>query len=255
MAAIGLGSILDRDPRWNQETQDGAAKWLSRARADVLRFMSGAAGEDVEIPDFDYDQVADYLDADDDAVQARDEAIRAALPDDIQEDVIGAASRLLDAIRQVFPRSIRATSVNKTPQPPGPMALEKFRVQWEVATDPMRVLRQLVEGSLSPDAVDAFQAMWPELYKAVAGPGGVVDDSIATMKSRRGEGWNIDDDRDATLKTLLGLNVLNPLLASSLSAPEVRQQQPAETRGAKPVDLKDVQAAETLPGQKPIGAA
>ena len=254
LASIGLGAILDNDPRWNQETAEGAVKWLQRARALVLRFMSGVTEEAAEVPDFNWATVADHLDADDDAVAARDEAIRAALPDDIQEDVIGAASRILMAIQQVFPRSIRKTSVNVTPQEPGPMALEKFRVQWEIATDPMRALHQLVEGSLSLDAVDAFRMLWPELYKAVAGEGGAVDDAIATMKSRRGENWNVDDDRDASLKTLLGIDVLNPLLTTSLSAPEVRQQQPNET-GAKAVNLGDVKAAEVLPGQRPIGPA
>jgi hypothetical protein len=111
----------------------------------------------------------------------------------------------------------------------------------------MHALRAMAEGSLDMVMVAALEAAYPAIYEAVATPGGLIDDAIASLKSRRGEKWDVTDDQDRQVKILIGADPIDFDLANEYAAlsPAVAPPQP------RPMGKRTVQPTdELLPGQK-----
>ncbi len=253
LASIGLTPILEATPQYNAAAVNKAAKFLPDARADVLRFMGGDK-DSVEKPAaFNYDKVRKLLDESDPVQQV--DALKAALPDDIEMDVTALVTKIVEQLRSMLPRRIEQSSVRVNVTSPGPISLNRFRRGWAVANDPETVLRNLLQGTLTTDEVKTFEALFPAIYETVAGPGGTVDDCIATMKARRGDKWDLNEADDRLLKTLLGQSWLNKGLVHDLEAASAAAQQQAEPNGQPPQNAANARLsdAEQLPGSKPIG--
>lgn len=248
VAALGLARILKGNPSFTMEAQEQSITFPKRAKALLLKAIARTApeGEDTEEPPFDYDEAKKLLDADDTELEKRHDALYAALPDDIQDDVQGAATRAINYLQSVIPRQLTKTSARLGVSPPEPFALDRFARQWKVAMDPMWALREMASGSLDMVMVAALEAAYPEIYELVTGEGGLLDESIAAMKARRGDSWDVTDDQDRQVKILLGMDPIDMDLARDFAAlppivpaPQARQK----SNPARPVD-------ELLPGQK-----
>lgn len=255
VAVIGLDRIMAGSPSWSLEKQADAEAFPKRARALLLKALGRTAPEaDDDAPAFDYDEAKRLLEADDDAIERRADALFATLPDDVQDDVLAAASKAIEHLQGILPRRVTKTTARVDVSPPEPFELDRFARAWRVAVDPMSALRAMAEGGLDMVSVEALAAAYPEIYKLVSGRaapgeeggGGLLDDVIATMKGRRGDRWDISDDQDRQVKILLGEEPIDLDLANEFAAmtPITPAQQPRQrSKPTAPID-------ELLPGQK-----
>jgi len=247
VASIGLGPILRSKPRIGIGQGQDAASWLPRARAQLLRFLGGGSDGAGEQPAFDYKDVSELLEADEDDVQARSDALYTILPPEMVDDVVASATRAVNYLQQSIPKRVWRTAVNAHVDPPGPIDMDRFRRRWLVAADPAVVLRDLLSGRIDPVMVDALAEMYPEIYKGLQA---VTDEAIATMKSRRGEKWDLNATRDRDLRTLLRAPAVNLGIVEALSQVQAPMEQ--EQAGVPPPKAVNSRLtdAEKLPGQK-----
>lgn len=247
LAAIGLPGVLKSRPRFGQEQQADAAALPMRIRRDLLRFMSGAADPVSKLPEFDYDEVRDLLDAGDETNTERTHALYQLLPPDLAEEVEADAARIVGALQGVLPRQVYKSVAKVHSDPPEPYALGRFRRAWEVAKDPRSVLRDLLEDQIGPGDVEALKLFWPEIYSMLMAQ---VDEAISTMKSRRGENWDLGAGHDRALKALIGAPTIDMTMAqdyAKYAAP--LSLLPPPRSAAQAVKTGDLKEAEQLPGQ------
>jgi len=246
VASLGLDAILRGDPSWSLERQNDAVSFPKRARALLLKALAVREPEpsDEDDPPFDYDEVSKLLR---DVGEAQNEALFDALPDDIQDDVLLAATRAIEHLQATLPRRVTKTTARELIEPPEPFELDRFARAWRVAVDPMWALRMMTVGGLDMVMVGALEAMYPELYKLIATPSGLLDDAIATMKARKGDKWDVTDDQDRQVKILIGEEPIDLGLANDFAALAPPAPAPAgKPRGNKAIAPTD----ELLPGQK-----
>jgi len=253
LTSVGLSPILEAKPKYTAGAVNKADRFLPRTRADLLRFMSGDKDKVEQVPAFKYDDVRKLLDESDPVQQV--DALKAAFPDDVEGDVTALTTKVVEQLRAMLPRRIEKSSVRVHVTSPGPISLNRFRRGWDVANDPEIVLRNLLQGTLTSDEVQSLEALYPNLAESINGPGGLVDDCIATMKQRRGEKWDLNEADDRMLKILLGQPRLNVALAKDLEQASATAQQQATPNGQPPQNAANarITEAEQLPGQKAIG--
>jgi hypothetical protein len=244
LAAVGLDQVLDGRPTYNQEQQADAAKFAQRVRALLLKFMGGATSPVSDLPDFDYERVSKLLNADDDANTERTAKLHQLLPPEMSDEVLATASRIVGMLEENFPRRVWKTSARVHTDPPEPFQLGRFQRRWAVACDPMIVLRDLIEGQLDLDEVQALADFYPDLYQAVLDQ---VDDAIATMKARRGDKWDLDAKQDRAIKTLVQAPTFDPALAADYVQLAQTKTAPQPRATSKVVKLDN---SEQLPGQR-----
>lgn len=243
LAAIGIDSILRGEPTLNKEQQNDAKALPARIRALLLRFLSGATTKESEFPEFDYDAIKPLLEG---QGEAQAHALDATDPD---PEVHADATRAIDYLQKSLPRRVTKTTVKQTILPPEPFEMGRFRRKWMVACRPLDVLDDLCDGSIDTGMVAALRAMFPEIYRSIAMPGGAVDNAIATMKTRRGDDFDITGDRDALLRVLLQADGgVDMDLANDYARVAAQVPAPEPTNKPKPKEL-NIKSGEALPGQ------
>jgi len=248
VGVLGLDRIMRGNASFTLQAQEDAVSFPKRARALLLRALAAREAEPPEEPDFDYEEARKLLEADDDAVEARHNALYAELPDDIQDDVEAAATHVIGYLQAQLPRKVIRTTAREEIAPPEPFALDRFARQWRVAVDPMSALRAMAEGSLDMVMVAALEEAYPEIYKLVATPGGLLDDALAAMKMRRGDRWDVDDDVDRQVKILIGADPIDFELANDMAAARPTVPAPQPRAKSRPGSAGAID--ELLPGQK-----
>jgi hypothetical protein len=254
LAAIGVEPILEGKPRFNQEQQNDARALADRMRALVLRFLSGAEDEPADLPAFDYKTTADLLD---NVGEEQTHGLVTLLPEPLADEVEADATRLIHYLQGALPRSVRKSMVKATNDPPEPFELGRFRRKWAIANDPTIVLRDLLSASIDSAGVQALAQMFPATYQALTGPGGIVDEAIATMKSRRGDRWDLSISRDRLLRVLMqtedaDLDLATDFARAAAAGAGTAEPQPVGggKSPSKPKDVKIDSESEQLPGQK-----
>ncbi len=253
LASVGIEPILQAKPNLNATAIADADKFVPRARAMLLKFLGGSK-DDVETPKaFDYKAVAKLLDESDQDQQVA--ALNAAFPDDVQDNVMAMATKAAEQLRGKLPRSTYRTTVNVSSNQPPPVALAKFRRAWDVMNDPATLFRNMLQRTVTQDEVEAFEAAYPALYATLLAPGGILDEAIATMKDRRGDKWDIDDESDKIVRTVTGQERFKADLARDMAAAISNAKQQATPEGQAKNNAAAVRMtqAEELPGQRPIG--
>jgi hypothetical protein len=253
VAVIGIDKILAAKPTLNIEQLDQAKDMPRKTRAVLLRFLSSSEpGEVPDEPPFDYDTVSQQLlNVGEAQTTALYEALRGRLHDDDAQEVVNAATRVILALKASIPRRVYKSVVNESVMPPEPYALGRWQRQWTVAVRPQIVLDGLLADTIDAGMVSTLQQTFPELYKMTLAQ---LDDAIATMKTRRGDKWDVPESKNRDLKILLGVPYLNFDLAAAYAAvpdPTAEQQKQG---GPPPIPLSqakpdDKQSPEELPGQ------
>lgn len=247
VAVLGLDAILRGTPSWTVGRQEDAASFEKRARALILKALVNTepgTGDDEDA--FDYDEASELLQ---NVGEEQNEALFSALPDDIQDDVSNAATRAIEHLQAIQPRRVTKTTAREVVEPPEPYELDRFARAWRVGVDPMSALRNMSVGALDMVQVDALEAMYPEIYKRVAREGGLLDDAIATMKTRRGDKWDVTDGQDRQVKILIGADPIDFDLANDFAElGQIAQPPPPKKPTGGSGDIKPTD--ELLPSQK-----
>jgi hypothetical protein len=245
LIAIGLGDILAGTPRFGVGVQEEAAKMPARVRADLLSFLNGGEGETSDV-EFDWKDALDQL-TNEDTAQRNLEALYAKLPPEVADEINAAATPVVMALQGLLPRRVSRSTVKLSIEEPAPEALFRFKRQWTGAVDPRSILRDPM--SADPTTVAAVAQFYPDFYQSILT---AIDEAIATMRTRRGEAWDLDHARDRALRVLLGAPAVNLELASDFASVQVQQQapQPRKATAAAARQEKQTTEAEQLPSQR-----
>lgn len=211
-AAVGLGPILAARPTLHKYQLRAAANLPREMRRRILSFVaSDKFAEAHDVPDFDYAETLQTVSAGklDDA-QAR--ALLAVVPD-FADDFAVQANRIFAWANPLLPRDSRPAVIGARPMEPDPHSTADFRRVWQVALDPMSVLDDLADGSLSDDQVAALMLVWPAIYGELRM---AITEEMATMEGRKGKNWEPAPQKAALLSMLMGTQSNDADLAATI---------------------------------------
>jgi hypothetical protein len=211
LAGVGIVPILQGKPKLPAHPPN----LPKEIRALVLKFLASPAPARLEdLPPFDWDEVHALLDraASEEGTKANVDALHAAIPGELGDGVEHTATAIISALQEAFPA---ATSVREdivgTIVTPGPeMAVARFARMWSVALDPLIPLRDLCQGSITTDMVQAMTLFWPALYEMAKTE---VAMQVAEMRTKRPK-WEPEPRRARLLKMLMGQPYVNVELAA-----------------------------------------
>jgi hypothetical protein len=255
LAALGLARILDGTAKlWKYRLQDAAAL-PQRIRTRVLKFMASDKLRDaVDLPAFDYADVLKRFQEGQTDEQAA--ALLAAVPDpDLATEMAARANVMLGKLEAALPRPTRGDEFGAGEVDPDPGTLADFRRVWQVACDPMAVLDDLEDGSLSPDQVIALAELYPAIYQEMRL---ATKDALATMQARRGPKWEMPTRKAQLLGVLMQQDATDPEMAAAVQQIYAQDAQQQAAQAPKPGRARSGGAdvgSELTPGQKQAGAA
>jgi hypothetical protein len=183
LAALGLLNVLNAEPEWTATARHVAANIPKSIKDSISKLMTGAdRPEASDNPKYDHDKVGKLLAAGPQEKQAL--ALHKAIPD--QTLALGVAATVTRQVHQLQPQYPRPTRLSAVaglqPAPSTPASERSFARIWNVATFPLIVFRDLLEGSLTPDMVRAFETLWPNLYQLTLI---TIDNVYASLKAKR----------------------------------------------------------------------
>lgn len=249
LATLGLDAVLHaKPPKFGVGKQDEAAQLPNDIRKMCNEFLSGERRKCASLPPFKWDAVRDLLDQD--AAEAQMHALTEAVPiPELALDVAAAATRILKALTEKMPRRMRETLLGPEALRPSDAAAARFARAWSVACDPLIVLRDLCEGSLSRDMVECFQEFYPALYEATQA---IMVDCATRMKARRAS-FAIEGRNDRLYRILMGIEPDGTGLGQDYQAlfkGEVAQEQQESPPPGELSRMSFRPEAQGTPGQK-----
>lgn len=237
MAATGIRGVLERDPKRITMGDKDRGEMLPRdIRRAVRRFLEDEAGEPKKVgrvEPFDYRWALDHLTAAQEPQHLEDIA-DAFRPED--HDLAGqyliVAQRIFGYLQPLLPLRTEVTMAKTVSIDPSDTEIARFRRAYDVANDPMIVLRDMDRGTLVSDQIRHLGACYPGLYatmKVQLATG--MADAMARKKS-----WRLSYRRDRLVQVLYGTTTWSPALAKDLQASfaataKAQQQGPAPAQG------------------------
>ena len=226
VATLGIGKFLDATARTWRYVLDDAGR-LPKKVTDLLRryLTSADHAEPEDLPPFDFPAVKKLLLGSGTIGQA--DAIHAGIADPmLAKGCVDVASRIIEYLKPLMPKSSRATLSGPVTVQPSAQDLAAFRRVYQIADDPLLVLRDLNEGCLSRGQVRSLQQLYPQLYGLI---GDAAPEVLANIKSGRGANWQLPRRKEQGLKLLLGADDSNPLqLAQYQKSFQQKQDQPQQ---------------------------
>lgn len=237
VAAMGIDPLLMGRPRLTVETKEKAAGYEALIRRQMLRAISGDP-EDGEVDEdeqpFDFKAVSKALVN----MGSRDQiaAFNVAFPDPTESAAVQAiATRIMRYLYDHLPRRQRLEITGPVDVRQSDVVVNRFRRLWEVACNPLVIIKEIASGSLSRDQVRAVEDLWPGVYASMRK---AVLLAISKIKSRR-KGWEPTRGKDLTLRTFMQTDVIDPQLAAEIeSVKSEGQPEPAPER-SRNIDLKN----------------
>lgn len=251
LAAIGVCDILHATPKYSRK-QAREARDLPKAMREAFdEFFKGDGFKSSEaLPPFDYDEVLELVSAGQTPEQAQ--ALAKAVPDPELAMELGIeANRVLAWANQSIPRAPRTAATGATMlDPPDAESLAQFRTRWEVACDPMVVVRDVLDGSLDADQVATIALLYPSLYAEMRQ---ACVDAMTAAAMEHGKDWEPSPDKEGYVRTLLQQTATDLSLAASIQ--ESYQQQAAakpktKAKKAPARSGNDDADSELTPGQR-----
>ncbi len=260
-AAIGLGPILAAKPTLYKKQLQQAADLPASIRRRILKFIAADAfqpGKDV--PEFNYGDTLKTLSASVGAANAtgglnpaQSNALMAVVPDrELAMDMGIRATAILTWANPLLPRESRPAVIGTRPEDPGPNSMADFRRVWQVALDPMVVLDDLEDGSLSDDQVAALALLYPAIYGEIRE---AIVEQMATMEARRGEQWEPAPQKAQLLKMLRQEQEIDTTLAAAIQQIYAQQPKPPTAPTKRQGGARGAPAVEDAqtPGQRASG--
>jgi len=226
-AAIGLLPILRAKPTVHKYQLEAAASVPKAIRRRMAHFLaSDEFAEAKELPEFDYDETLKLVSGGQTPEQTA--ALMKALPEpEIASDLLVKADRLQTWANGIIPRPEQGGFMNLHVEDPPESEIADFRRVWAVACDPMAILDDLEDGSLSEDQVAAMQLLYPATYAEMSQ---AVVDAGAQLVARRGEDWQPSPTKLALVGILRGQATVDLSIAADVQtmfAQQAAQEQAA----------------------------
>lgn len=240
-AAITPEAILKGTPSYGMG-REGIAGSLPKNAARLVaayirRDKPAALGE---LPPFDYDEVSDLLANAGKPEQL--EALDAAIDDpELSEAVKVEASRIIEILQDAKPARTVEGLAGSVAVPPSAQELARFRRVWQVANDPLVVLRDLNDDSMSIDQAQALEALYPSLYATLKS---AVLRTFASIKAKKPD-WAPGYRKESRLRVLLQVPA-EQSLASDMQAIYAKQKAEAKPKsGSQAAANKAAQGMQT----------
>jgi hypothetical protein len=246
LAAIGPEKVLRGEPTFTNAQFKKARGLKDEMREAFDRFYASPKFEPSEkLPPFDYDAILDLVKAKQIGAEQTD-ALAAVMPDaEMGMDLGIEANRLMAWADQTIPRNPSTTLAGTTMDPPDAESLAQFRTRWQVATDPMVVVRDMLEGCLDPDQVSTLALLYPTLYQEMRQ---AESDARTAAAMEHGKGWEPEPAKAAQVTTLLQTTPFDTKLAASV---QQTYQAAAERKPTiKPQKRQSSNTSDLTPGQK-----
>lgn len=226
-ASIGLLPILRAKPtthKYQWEKAAGLPKTIRRRLAHFLGSDEWAEAHDM--PEFDYPETLALVSGKQTPEQVA--ALHVAVPEpEIAADLLLRADRMQTWAKTIIPRPEHGGFMGLHVEDPDPSELGDFRRVWAVACDPLTVLDDLEDGSLSEDQVAAMQLLYPATYAEMSQ---AVTDAGAQLAARRGKDWQPSPAKVALVGVLRGTTVVDLAIAADVQA--MYAQQAAQEQAA-----------------------
>lgn len=235
MATTGVRGVLERDPNRITMGDKDRAEMLPRdIRRAVRRWLEdeGEPRPSTKAEPFDYRWALEHLTAAQEPQHLEDIAA-AFRPDDheLASDYLTVAQRLFGYLQGLLPIRTEQTMAKSVSLDPSDTEIARFRRAYDVANDPMVILRDMDRGTLVSDQIRHLTACYPTIYaimKTQLATG--MADAMARKKS-----WHLSYRRDRLVQVLYGTTTWSPQLAkdlqASFAADAKAQQGPAPAQG------------------------
>jgi hypothetical protein len=250
LAAIGAGDVLRAKPKYTRKQAREARELPETMRQSFDGYLAGDKFSSSDaLPPFDYREVLDLVSAGQTPDQV--DALSAAVPDkDLAMELGIEANRILAWAKQSIPRSERQSLTGAKLDDPDPEALAQFRTRWQVALDPMTVVRDVLDGSLDADQVATVALLYPSLYAEMRQ---ACKDALVAAKMEHGKDWEPPAEKAAFIHTLLQEAPTDLALAASVQQTYAQQaQQKPKPRAQRKAPGAD--GDNLTPGQRAAAA-
>lgn len=247
LAKIGVDNVLRAEPKY-QRTQAREARDLPKTMREAFdKYFASEKFESSEaLPPFDYDEVLELVSAGQTPEQA--EALRKAVPDPELAMELGIdANRVLAWANQSIPRAPRQSLTGTRLDPPDPESLASFRTRWQVACDPMVVVRDVLEGCLDADQVATVALLYPTLYAEMRQ---ACVDALTAAAMEHGKDWEPSPDKEGFVRTLLQQTPTDLSLAASVQESYQQQAAVKPKKSRAPASAGADVDSELTPGQR-----
>jgi len=264
LAVTGIRHILAKETRRitvaDKERTEGLPREIRRSCA---RFLDEDHGEQ-RVPrsrPFDYgwvlDHITDIIDDDGNGkvvlnVVETQRLAKSFRPEDstLAAEYLAAASRVIPYLYGILPIRTETTMVTTTNYDPSDTEIARFRRAYDVADDPMVVMRDLELGTLVSDQITHLAALWPRIYTEIKGRMQLqMGAELARKKS-----WRLNYRKDRLVQVLFQATTWNAQLAQDLQAsfanqPKPPQGPPPAKGGSKAATATQTQTAAVAEGK------
>lgn len=247
LAAIGVDNILRAEPTFKRGQFREARDMTKRMREAFDQFYESSTFDPPkDLPPFDYDDVLGLV-SQPGITPEQTEALATAMPDaDMAMELGLEAGRVLAWANQTIPRNVRQSFTGDKIDPPDPESAAQFRTRWQVATDPMVVVRDMLKGCLDADQVSTLALLYPALYQEMRQ---AQADAKAAEAMKHGKDWDPGPSKAAQVQTLMQAQPYDTTLAASVQQAYDAQNKPAPHPKRAPGSAKPVDTDMT-PGQR-----
>lgn len=251
LATIGVHNVIEGKATLHKYQLIEAANMPKEIRRLMLRFMATDGFEAAEdYADIDYPALKKLLAHGQTPEQAA--SLHAAVPDpELAQDMAAEVNRIQQWANTVLPRETRMTIRGPIDEDPSPSELSNFARLWQVACDPMTIMRDLLEGNLFDDQVAALGICWPALHGEMKQ---AVAEGVSTI-SGRSKTWEPTMLKASLLATLRQESDFDADLASAIQASYAQeaQQEAQPPAPPKPSGTEEDIDKTLTPGERAAG--
>src|SRR5262245_37909955 len=169
LGAIGIRAFVAQELRQVHGYHvERAGKVKAEIDRKLYRFLQREEpAPTADLPDFDYDEVAGLLDAEE--TPQHIEAHIAAFGDDGDTALAVRiqAQRIWGYLKQKLPRRATVGLTGPEYSRPPEIDIARFARLWAIACDPLSILEDLNEFAVSRDQVSGIADLYPQIYKAI----------------------------------------------------------------------------------------
>lgn len=247
-AVTGVQRILDTPPKPVSPADGKHAVALAKQIETIFReFLSSPSfkRQKDDLPDLDYLETLDKLTR---PVQPDQ---REKLLENFQDEQAGLAylnvcDRGVAWLLERLPRRSRTTLVGDIPVEPSLTEMADFERDWQVAADPLQVLRDMSEGIMIGTQVDAFKTLFPTLYARTA----LSLQGVLLDLRGKDDTWEPPSEKAWQCMAFFGISPVDPDLATKLQAQSHAAVMAGEQQGQPSLNIDINGPDSATPNQK-----